>query len=464
MTAELTGGQGQYPLWTTAPDPAAGSVPGRPVSRTAARCSHPVALVGRTDTVDTSTGEVVGSLSSDGFASGRLLVACGDRRAAVCPACSRTYRGDTWALVRLGLAGGRMVPAGVAGHPAVFATFTPPGFGPVHTRQVGRDGRAVACRARRELPVCEHGRPASCPVRHGPDDPAVGQPLCPACYDYPGAVLWQAHAGRLWDRTVLAVRRGLAGELGVPVTRLAAVARVAFVRVAEFQRRGLVHLHTVIRLDGPTGPADPPPDTATVGVLEAAVRAAHARVAVGVPYSRAYGELDVRWGRQLDVQPIPADDAVPGEVSADGSRSVLGRRGVASYLAKYATKSTHDVGMVLVGPVRRPSDLDGPRISPHARAMAAACWWLGGQREYAHLRLRAWAHSLGWRGHPSSKSRAYSTTLTALRAARTQYGQQPSHPGDSRPQGVQLAAEGDWRYAGRGRPPGAVWGGDDRGG
>ncbi|MFF8267732.1 replication initiator [Streptomyces sp. NPDC016562] len=35
-----------------------------------------------------------------------------------------------------------------------------------------------------------------------------------------------------------------------------------------------------------------------------------------------------------------------------------------------------------------------------------------------HLNLRKWAHMLGFRGHFSTKTRAYSTTLGALRAAR----------------------------------------------
>ncbi|GLY79717.1 hypothetical protein Airi01_079840 [Actinoallomurus iriomotensis] len=43
------------------------------------------------------------------------------------------------------------------------------------------------------------------------------------------------------------------------------------------------------------------------------------------------------------------------------------------------------------------------------------------------LRLTAWAHMLGFRGHFSTKSRAYSTTLATLRAARAEY-QRTEHP------------------------------------
>ncbi len=63
-----------------------------------------------------------------------IYLPCGDRRASVCPPCAETYRADTYQLIRAGLAGGKGVPESVAIHPCVFATFTAPSFGPVHTR------------------------------------------------------------------------------------------------------------------------------------------------------------------------------------------------------------------------------------------------------------------------------------------------------------------------------------------
>lgn len=45
--------------------------------------------------------------------------------------------------------------------------------------------------------------------------------------------------------------------------------------------------------------------------------------------------------------------------------------------------------------------------------MIGTCWWLGGLAPFKSLRLRRWAHMLGYRGHFSTKSRRYSTTLTA---------------------------------------------------
>ena len=70
-----------------------------------------------------------------------IYLPCGDRRASVCPPCAETYRADTYQLIRAGLAGGKGVPESVAVHPCVFATFTAPSFGPVHTRVVSSGGK-----------------------------------------------------------------------------------------------------------------------------------------------------------------------------------------------------------------------------------------------------------------------------------------------------------------------------------
>src|ERR1019366_8415291 len=101
-------------------------------------------------------------------------------------------------LIRAGLAGGKTIPATVAGHPKIFATFTAPSFGPVHHHLTGPDGRPARCHP--------HGQPR-CARRHDPDDPAVGQPLDPAGYGYTGAVLWNALAPALWARTTVLVNR-----------------------------------------------------------------------------------------------------------------------------------------------------------------------------------------------------------------------------------------------------------------
>src|SRR5205807_10053204 len=93
------------------------------------------------------------------------------------------------------------------------------------------------------------GRPTPCRAVHGSTDPPVGEPICADCFDYRAAIIWNAHAGELWRRTTIALRRALAALSGVPATQLRDHVRLSFSKVVEYQRRGSVHIHAVIRLD-----------------------------------------------------------------------------------------------------------------------------------------------------------------------------------------------------------------------
>ena len=240
----------------------------------------------------------------------------------MCPACSDRYAGDAFHLLSAGLAGGaKDVPTTVADKPRVFLTLTAPSFGPVHTRRTTPAGRAIPC---------------GCRDRHHPDDPALGTPLDPDTYDYVGAVLWQAHAGQLWHRFTIALRRALAGHLGVPVRDFPDVARLSYAKVAEYQRRGLVHFHAVVRVDGPDGPADPCPAAVTTDVLREAVTAAAADGERHHCSARTATPLILAWGTQLDLREITAAGAVEVE---DGDGQISEAR-LAGYIAKYATKGT----------------------------------------------------------------------------------------------------------------------------
>ena len=65
------------------------------------------------------------------------------------------------------------------------------------------------CHARREAEICPHGRKLACFTRHRADDPRLGQPLCPDCYDHAAHVVWNNHTGELWRRTKQAIERHL---------------------------------------------------------------------------------------------------------------------------------------------------------------------------------------------------------------------------------------------------------------
>ena len=238
--------------------------------RYAGGCLRPVLLRGRADYIDGGTGELLHRYTSVHEAGGVLPIACKTRRASRCLPCAETYRADTYQLIRAGLSGGKGVPATVADHPCVFLTLTAPSFGRVHARRE-KDGRLLRCRPRRGNPTCPHGIRMSCTKEHAPDDDRLGEPLCPECYDYTGSVLFNAYAPELWRRFVITLRRSLARQAGLTNTALAAQVRVSYAKVAEYQRRGVVHFHAVIRLDGPAGPTTTPPAGATLALLTAAI-------------------------------------------------------------------------------------------------------------------------------------------------------------------------------------------------
>lgn len=153
-------------------------------------------------------------------------------------------------LIRAGVTGGKGIPEAVADNPLVFATLTGPSFGVVHGRR-DQDGRCHPMPGQAPGRPCVHGRRRFCHLRHGEDDPLLGQPLCGNCYDYGSHVVWQWWAPDLWRRFTIALRRLIAHALGVPAIRLGEVATVQYAKVAEYQLRGVVHFHALVRLDGP---------------------------------------------------------------------------------------------------------------------------------------------------------------------------------------------------------------------
>jgi hypothetical protein len=404
--------------------------------RRAGGCRQPIHLRGRVDHIDPATGALLHRYSTRSEPDGVLRVPCKTRRASRCPACAETYRADTYHLIRAGLIGGKGVPETVTAHPCLFVTLTAPSFGPVHSRRE-QDGKVLPCHPRRDAERCPHGRVISCTARHGADEACLGEPLCPDCYDYSGSVLFNAVAPELWRRFALALRRRLASTAGLTVRGLRERAMVSFAKVAEYQRRGVVHLHAVIRLDGPDGPTSPPPAWATVEAMADAVRHAASAVTVTIPAVDGGGRV-LRWGDQIDTRPITTS----GE---------LADQAVAGYVAKYATKAAECVGTV----DRRVTSLNEVAALPireHARRLIAECLRLGALEELADLRLVQWAHMLGFRGHFSTKSRRYSTTLGELRAAREDHardeeistGRLPLFDQDT----VLVIAH--WEYAGKG--------------
>jgi hypothetical protein len=370
-------------------------------------CSHPIRLRG--EIVNTATGEVT---------ERGLKVACKDRREVICPACSYLYRADTWILVSTGLVGGKGTPVVVGTHPRLFVTLTAPSFGVVHT--IRTNGSCVT-HGRAKSSVCVHGHPTSCARRHVEDDSILGRPLCEKCFDYRGAVVWNAHASRLWNNTIQLIRRLLAEEGGIGQPNLGSVAQLHYLKVAEVQRRGLAHFHCVLRLDGPGSIDADPPAWATTEVFERAVRSAIER-----GWAPDRDGRHVRWGRVFDIQDLGQRDEEQLKV--------------ASYVAKYAAKTT-DGSRELARRFRSRHQIIALVDDPHLQRLALTTWDLGGEATYESLRLRDHAHTFGFTGQLITKSRAFSTTFAALRQARIDY-MATERDGDP--------VEGTFHYEGRG--------------
>ena len=375
--------------------------------RLASSCSHPIRLNG--EMVDVATGEV---------SSRSLRVACKDRRRVVCPACSSLYKADAWILVAAGLAGGKGIDADVTSHPKMFVTLTAPGFGPVHT--VAKNGSCQVI-SKGVGTTCPHGVATSCPIRHEADDPRLGTPICEHCFDYVGAVRWNAHASRLFSATIRQVQRRLAAEGGLPQVALASVARLNYLKVAEMQRRGLVHFHCVLRLDGPDHSASSAPDWLDIGLLsETLVKTIRTIELVGVD------GRGVRWGNKFHLSDLnPAkDDALK----------------IANYVAKYAVKTT-DGTIDLAYRFSSRRQIENLNIDEHRKMLALAAWDLNADPALEDLHSKLHAHAFGFTGQLITKSRGFTTTFGALRHARAEF-MAPSNQFE--------VLQGTFHYEGRG--------------
>jgi hypothetical protein len=398
-------------------DPGAweGQLPG------AGACSHPIRLTGRVTAVDRATGASADMFktwteievpAAEGFTEtvrvdDPLYVDCGNRREEICPHCSQVYKRDARQLVLSGLSGGKGIPESVAEHPCVFATFTAPSFGPVHSRGE-RGGKVLPCRPRRDASkrACPHGRDISCNVRHSPDDPRLGRPMCGDCYDYESAVVFNAGAPKLWQRFLTYLPRHLARAAGIRVKDCRELVRHRVVKVYEYQARGVIHFHAVIRLDAnvkdETAYVHPGPRW-TAEFLAQAVKGAARQASVLFPVGNTGRFLLLRFGAESSF----ADT----RVIRSGTATAISREAVANYIAKYLTKAVGIPGLPKFR-IRHLSEIPSLPCPAHYKKMIETAWNLG---------FRRYAHQLGYGGHPLTKSRRYSVTFGRIRRERLKH-------------------------------------------
>jgi hypothetical protein len=265
--------------------------------------------------------------------------------------------------------------------------------------------------------------------------------MCPRCYRYRDQVLFNWWASEeLWRRFKQDVARCLAQRLGFTVSSFNRCVRIEHGKVAEMQRRGVVHFHAVLRLDARAPGYEPPPFDITFEDFEAAIQTAARRVTYTTPDGPGTF-VTLRLGHQCDARPITAADLDDGEITGEA---------VAAYITKYQTKGGEDFG--LGGRPVTPAGARHLGCSAHVQRIIAACHDLAATVP-EHRRMVCWTHMLGFRGHVFSKSRRFSTTFGALRQARADYRrhldrQARGLPDDQDDETTLLI--GEWSFAGVG--------------
>lgn len=230
-------------------------------------------------------------------------VRCQSRLRSKCPSCAELYRGDWAAIARSGI-----FEASAKYFRFYLLTLTAPSFGAVHRVPKSEGERARLCK---------------CGVRHTVADADLrGVPLDLASYDYAGLVAWNRDSGVLWDRT----RKRLRDRWG----------SVEFFIVREWQDRGALHVHVLVRIARFEAPAP--------GVLGEAARSAEA-------VSKVDGCF-VGWGEQGDCQAFRVD--------GEGARTIW-------YLSKALNYVLKDTAAAAGGASRSWSHV--ARLAAAARAM-----------------------------------------------------------------------------------------------
>lgn len=198
-----------------------------------------------------------------------LIVRCRSRLKARCPSCSALHVGDWQAIIRSG------VFEAPAGSRFFLLTLTAPSFGPVH-RVVKAGRRAQPCR---------------CGTWHDPnaDGHLRGLPIDQDDYDYLGQVDWNASTGRLWDATRSRLR--------------ALLPSMEFASVREWQARGALHLHVLVRVSFA--------DAVGLGVERSGKQWRIPAIEQTVRSVRSHTDLGLvaEWGANVDCRPIRADES-----------------------------------------------------------------------------------------------------------------------------------------------------------
>ncbi len=351
-----------------------------PISFGHSNCARPVQLLGTS--YDTETGEVQSG------ADRIFYTACGDRRHARCPACSKQYQRDAWHVIQSGMS--------ALDSPAMFITLTAPGM--------ARPGKS-----------CLHHIAGACKCghHHAPNDSRIGAPFDGDRFDYERAAKWNATSSKLWEdfmRRWRRARRNALRAAGVEPDEATRQAALSYVRVNEHHQRGLLHMHVVVK------------GAHSQKLIRACIEDARATV----------DEVEYRFGSYVPKEAVKLLPA--GDVEA--------RRKVANYFAKYLVKGLahepasngargrhiqrlrSDAHRLARG--QRPTCAHSKKDPTGPACPCPLC------REERRFRRRS-AEQLGHHGHVFSKSsahgRKWGKTLGECREARHAYRSAQDEPG-----------------------------------
>ena len=160
-------------------------------------CHHPVRLQAPSTPSTWPPASCAPSTTPPTSPAGCCCTACGNRRETVCPPCSPGLQARRPPARPRG-------PVRRQGRPRVdrrapvrvrhlHRPLVRPGPLPPDARQ---DRAALPPPPRRRSTPLPARPRHLLPRRHDDDDPRLGRPLCPDCYDYNAAVMFNAHAGR----------------------------------------------------------------------------------------------------------------------------------------------------------------------------------------------------------------------------------------------------------------------------
>ena len=246
-----------------------------------------------------------------------LFIRCKSRVKSKCPSCAELYRGDWAAIARSGVFDGP-----VQNFRFYLLTLTAPSIGRVHRVPRSPDAAARAC---------------GCGVVHTMADGGLrGVPLDAETYDYAGQVAWNRDSGLLWDRT----RRRIRDRWD----------STEFFIVREWQERGVLHVHVLLRISRAESP-----DAAVLGeAARTAVAASKALNYVMKDTARAeLGGHNRAWSHLAQLEAAARSmrcsvDCAPASCSSRLHSSY----GARSHVVSASRRTKHRTGWSFVGPTR----------------------------------------------------------------------------------------------------------------